>query len=97
MPKNKQQSKQWIKSGEAPPKKTKTILFANKVMIFGILKELSLLITLRRIEPSMVYIYYAGLLQRLSDEVKKKRPHLAKKRSLFHHDNAPEFVSYCDG
>ena len=38
-------------------------------------------------------IYYAGLLQRLSDEVKKKMPHLAKKRILFHHDNAPAHSS----
>jgi len=27
--------------------------------------------------------YYANLLQRLSDEVKRKRPHLAKKKSCF--------------
>lgn len=33
--------------------------------------------------------YYMALLDRLSDEIKKKRPHLAKKKILFHQDNAP--------
>ena len=38
-------------------------------------------------------VYYAGLLQRLSDDVKKILPRLAKKRILFHHDNAPAHSS----
>ena len=33
--------------------------------------------------------YYAGLLQRLDQDVKNKRPHLAKKKVLFDQDNAP--------
>jgi histone-lysine N-methyltransferase SETMAR len=33
--------------------------------------------------------YYANLLQRLGEEIKKKRPHLAKKKVLFHQDSAP--------
>src|SRR5436190_22178427 len=37
--------------------------------------------------------YYANLLQRLSDEIKKKRAHLAKKKVLFHQDNAPVHTS----
>ena len=37
--------------------------------------------------------YYANLLQRLSDIIKKKRPHLAKKKVLFHQDNAPVHTS----
>ena len=32
--------------------------------------------------------YYAPLLHRLSEEIKKKRSHLKKIRILFHHDNA---------
>jgi hypothetical protein len=32
--------------------------------------------------------YYMALLERLNDEIKKKRPHL-KKKVLFHQDNAP--------
>ena len=33
--------------------------------------------------------YYANFSQRLSDEIKKKGPHLAKKKVLSHQDNAP--------
>ena len=32
------------------------------------------------------------VLQRLSDEIKKKRPYLAKKRVLFHQDNALDYT-----
>lgn len=41
--------------------------------------------------------YYVNLLQRLSDEIKKKRPHLAKKKVLFHQDNAPVHTSVIGG
>ena len=37
--------------------------------------------------------YHANLLQHLSDEIKKKRLHLAKKKVLFHQDNAPIHTS----
>ncbi|XP_014467559.1 PREDICTED: histone-lysine N-methyltransferase SETMAR-like, partial [Dinoponera quadriceps] len=37
--------------------------------------------------------YYANLLQRLNEEIKQKRPHLAKKKVLFHHGNAPAHKS----
>lgn len=33
--------------------------------------------------------YNAKLLQRLSEEIKQKRPNLAKRKVLFHQDNAP--------
>jgi len=33
--------------------------------------------------------YYAALLEQLNDAIKTKRPHLAKKKVLFHHDYAP--------
>jgi hypothetical protein len=32
--------------------------------------------------------YHIALLERLNDEIKKKRPHLKKKKALFHQDNA---------
>lgn len=32
--------------------------------------------------------YYAALLDRLNDAIKEKRPHLKKKKVLFHQDNA---------
>ena len=37
--------------------------------------------------------YYAALLDRLVDEIKEKRPHLTKKKNLFHDDNAPSHTS----
>ena len=33
--------------------------------------------------------YYIALLDQLSAEIKKKRPHMQKKKVLFHQDNAP--------
>ena len=33
--------------------------------------------------------YYVALLDRLSVEIKKKRPHMQKKKVLIHQDNAP--------
>ena len=33
--------------------------------------------------------YYIALLERLKDEIAEKRPHLKKKKVLFHQDNAP--------
>ena len=33
--------------------------------------------------------YYMALLDRLSAEIKKKRPHMQKKKVLFHQNNAP--------
>ncbi|XP_011066981.1 PREDICTED: histone-lysine N-methyltransferase SETMAR-like [Acromyrmex echinatior] len=33
--------------------------------------------------------YYAALLDKLNDEIKKKRPHMAKKKVLYHHASAP--------
>ena len=37
--------------------------------------------------------YYANLLQRMSDEIKRKRPHLAKKKELFYQDIASVHIS----
>ena len=36
--------------------------------------------------------YYGALLDRLVEEIRKKRPHL-KKKFLFHNDNAPSYTS----
>jgi len=41
--------------------------------------------------------YYAALLDKLNDEIKKKQPHMAKKKVLYHHDNAPSHVLESDG
>jgi len=38
-------------------------------------------------------LYYAELLGRFAAELQIIRPHLAKKKVLFHHDNAPALTS----
>ena len=38
--------------------------------------------------------YYMALLDRLSAEIKKKWPHMQKKKVLFHQDNAPCYKSW---
>ena len=37
--------------------------------------------------------YYVNLLQRLSDEIETKRPHLAKKKLYFYQDIVPVYTS----
>ena len=37
--------------------------------------------------------YYAALLDRLVDQIRKKRPQLKKKRIFFHDNNAPSHTS----
>jgi len=38
-------------------------------------------------------LYYAELKVRFAAELQKIRPYLAKKKGLFHHDNAPAHTS----
>ena len=38
-------------------------------------------------------LYYAELLGRFDVKLQKKLPHLAKKKMLFHHNNAPAHTS----
>ena len=42
---------------------------------------------------TIIGVYYAALLDRLVDEIRKKLPHLKKKNMLFHDDNAPSYTS----
>ena len=88
-PETKQQSKQWVLPGESAPKKAKVGLSANKVMatVFwdarGVI-HIDYLQKGRTINGE----YYTNLLDRFNEDLKKKRPHLAKKKVLFHQDNA---------
>ncbi|XP_023220365.1 histone-lysine N-methyltransferase SETMAR-like [Centruroides sculpturatus] len=83
-PETKEQSKQWTERGESAPKKAKTVPSAGKVMA-SVFWDSPRKNNQRQ--------YYANLLQRFSDEIKKKRSHLAKKKVLFHQDNAPVHTS----
>ncbi|XP_055384278.1 uncharacterized protein LOC129613955 [Condylostylus longicornis] len=89
-PETKEQSKQWTSRGEAAPKKAKTTLSAGKVMasVSWDARDISFVDYLQK-GKTINGEYYANLLQRLSEEIKVKRPHLSKKKVLFHQDNAP--------
>ncbi|CAH2090560.1 unnamed protein product [Euphydryas editha] len=93
-PESKQQSKQWIGPGEPTPKKAKNILSANKFMatVFWDGKGIIFINYLEK-GKTINGQYYAELLQCLKDVVTTKRQHLAKKKILFHHDNAPAHSS----
>ena len=83
-PESKQQSKQWVEKGQPPPKKAKVIPSAGKVMatVFWDAKGIIFIDYLAK-GKTINGEYYANLLQQLNDEIAKKRPHLAKKRSAF--------------
>ncbi|XP_012063671.1 PREDICTED: histone-lysine N-methyltransferase SETMAR-like [Atta cephalotes] len=88
-PETKQQSKQWIMSGESAPKKAKTVLSAGKMMatVFWDSQGIILIDYLQK-DKTITGEYYATLLNHLKEELKKKRPRLARKKVLFQ-DNAP--------
>ena len=89
-PETKEQSKQWTKSGESALKKTQTVPLAGKIMatVFWDSRDIIFTDYLEK-GRTITGQYYADLLDRFDAELKKKRPHLAKKKVLFHHNNAP--------
>lgn len=88
-PETKRQSSQWIFKGERAPKKAKTVPSAGKVMatVFGDSQGIIFIDYLKK-GKTITGAYYASLLQRLSEEIKEKHPHLKKKKILLHQDNA---------
>lgn len=94
-PEMKEQSKQWTSSGEHAPKKAKTVPSAGKVMatVFWDSKGIIFIDYLEK-GRTITGQYYAQLLDRFDDALKRKRPHLIKKKVLFHHDNAPAHSSH---
>jgi len=86
-PETKEQSKQWISLSEPAPRKVKTVKSVGKATVFwdacGII-HIDYLLSKQTINGD----YYAALLNRFNNILKKKRPYLAKKKVLFHQDNA---------
>ena len=84
----KEQSKQWTEKGESAPKKA--VPSAGKVMasVFWDARGIIFIFDYLHKGRTINGKYYANLLQRLGNEIKEKRPHLAKKKMLFHQDNA---------
>ncbi|XP_025161796.1 histone-lysine N-methyltransferase SETMAR-like [Harpegnathos saltator] len=88
-PETKEQSRQWVSSGERAPKKAKVGLSANKVMA-TVFWDARGIIHIDYLEKGKTITseYYSELLDRFDIDFKQKRPHLAKKKVLFHQDNA---------
>ncbi|XP_037931663.1 histone-lysine N-methyltransferase SETMAR-like [Teleopsis dalmanni] len=84
-PETKEQSKQWVARGERGPKKVKQSLSANKVMA-TVFWDASGVIHIDYLEKGKTITgeYYSKLLNRFDFHLKQKRPHLAKKKVLFH-------------
>ena len=74
--------KQWVKPGESAPKPPKTQ--SGKVMA-SVFWNAHGVIFIDYLEKgrTITGAYYAALLERLVDEIRKKRPHLKKKKSFF--------------
>lgn len=89
-PESQQQSKEWVPEGGSRPKRPKTQQSAGKVLATVFWDEHGIvLIDYLETGKTITGEYYATLLDKLAEEIKKKRPHLAKKKVLLHHDNAP--------
>jgi [histone H3]-lysine36 N-dimethyltransferase SETMAR len=80
------QSAEWTERDEPNPKRGKTQRSAAKVMasVFWDARGIDYLKKGQIINNE----YYIALLERLNDEIKKKRAHLKKKKVPFHQDNA---------
>ena len=69
--------------------KAKTVPSAGKVVAKNFWDSYSIiLIHYLQKGKTITGEYYASLLDRFDAILKEKRPHLAKKKDLFHHDNA---------
>ena len=88
-PETKEQSKQWNRREESASKKAKAVPSTGKVtaLIFWYACGIIFIDYLQKGE-TINGEYYANILQRLSDEIQKKRPYLVNKKVLFHPDNA---------
>jgi histone-lysine N-methyltransferase SETMAR len=93
-PETKEQSKQWVPSGESAPKKAKTVPSAGKVMA-TVFWDSQAIILINYLEKGKIITGapYSLLLDRLKTKLQEKCPRLAHKKILFHHDNAPAHSS----
>lgn len=82
----KTQLNQWTAKGELALKKAKAVPLAEKVMaiVFWDSRGVVLIDYLEKGKTKITGTYYASLLDKLKAEIVKKRPHLQKKKILFH-------------
>ncbi|XP_054729335.1 histone-lysine N-methyltransferase SETMAR-like [Anastrepha obliqua] len=93
-PQSNTQLAEWLEAGQSRPKRPKPQQSAGKVLA-SIAWDACGVIFIDYLEKGKTVTgeYYASLLDRLNDETKKQRPHLAKKKVLFHQGNAPAHKS----
>ena len=87
-PEAKRASAEWRGGGESRPKCPKTQQLAGKVMA-SVFWDMHGILLIDFIPKGQTNNSYIALLDRLEDAIKKKRPHMAKKKPLFQQDNAP--------
>lgn len=89
-PESSRQSAEWRTTGESRPKRPKTQQLAGKVMA-SVFWDANGIIFIDYLEKGKTINsdYYMVLLDRLKAEIAKKRPHMKKKKVIFHQDNAP--------
>ena len=89
-PEGKRSSAEFTGAGESCPARLKTQQGAGKVMA-SVFWDAQIIVFIDYLEKgkNINSDYYMALLDRLSAEIKKKRPHVQKKKVPFHQDNAP--------
>lgn len=89
-PESYRQSAEWTVAGEPRPKRPKSQKSASKVMasVFWDAQGILFIDYLEKGKKTNSE-YYMALLVCLKEEIAKKRPHMKKKKVLFHQDNAP--------
>lgn len=89
-PESNRSSAEWTAAGESRPKRPKTQKSAGKIMA-SVFWDAHGILFIDYLEKNKTINseYYMCLLDRLSAEIKKKRPHMQRKKVLFHQDNAP--------
>ncbi|XP_011647659.1 histone-lysine N-methyltransferase SETMAR-like [Pogonomyrmex barbatus] len=90
----KEQSNRWTAKDEPALKKTNIISSAEKV-IATFFWDSHGIVFIDYLEKgkTITGVYYASLIDKLKTEIAKKRPHLKKKKVLFHQDNTPAHTS----
>ena len=84
-PEPKRSSSEWTAATESRPKRTKTQQWAVSVMASVFWDAHGILfIDYFKKDKTINSDYYMALLDRLSAEIKKKWPHMQKKKVLFH-------------
>jgi len=92
-PESNRQSAEWLGSHESRPKRPKDQRSAGKVMA-SVFWDAHGIIFIDYLQKGRSYgRVLCSVIGQLNDEIKKKRPHMVKKKVLYHHDNAPSHTS----